>query len=111
MLDLLAERQRTTGELSSAFAKRSRFAVMKHLRVLHAAGLISIRREGRVRWNALNPVPLREVFRKWVSQHEAMWADVMLDIRDSAERSAESSTQPRGAASQPGSQSGKGDRS
>jgi DNA-binding transcriptional ArsR family regulator len=98
MLDLLAERQRTTGELSSAFAKLSRFAVMKHLRVLHAAGLISIRREGRVRWNALNPVPLREVFRKWVSQHEAMWADVMLDIRDAAEGSAGSPHQKQSAA-------------
>jgi len=104
MLDLLAERQRTTGELATAFPKLSRFAVMKHLRVLHAAGLLSIRRDGRVRWNALNPVPLREVFRKWVSQHEAMWADVMLDIRDAAERSATSSSQTRGADS-------KGDRS
>ena len=87
ILDLLAERERTTGELSAAFPKLSRFAVMKHLRVLHAAGLIIIRREGRVRWNALNPVPLREVFRKWVGKYESMWSDVMLDIRDAAERS------------------------
>jgi hypothetical protein len=77
--------------------------------VLHAAGLISIRREGRVRWNALNPVPLREVFRKWVSQHEAMWADVMLDIRDAAERSAGSTHQQPSAAAE-GNQA-KGDRS
>jgi len=104
MLDLLAERERTTGELSSAFGKLSRFAVMKHLGVLHAAGLISIRREGRVRWNVLNPVPLREVFRKWVGQYEAMWADAMLDIRDAAERSTTSSSQEKGSDS-------KGDRS
>jgi DNA-binding transcriptional ArsR family regulator len=104
MLDLLAERERTTGELSSAFGKLSRFAVMKHLRVLHAAGLISIRREGRIRWNTLNPVPLREVFRRWVSSHESMWADVMLEIRDAAERSATSSSQDKGVQT-------KGDRS
>lgn len=97
MLDLLSERPRTTGELAGAFPKLSRFAVMKHLRVLHAAGLLTVRREGRVRWNTLNPVPLREVFRKWVSQHEAMWADVMLDIRDAAERSAAPSDQDKGA--------------
>ena len=103
MLDLLAERERTTGELSSAFGKLSRFAVMKHLGVLHAAGLISIRREGRVRWNVLNPVPLRDVFRKWVSQQEAIWADAMLDIRDAAERSTTSSSQDTGSES-------KGDR-
>ena len=97
MLDLLSERPRTTGELANAFPKLSRFAVMKHLRVLHAAGLLSVRREGRVRWNTLNPVPLREVFRRWVSQHEAMWSDVMLDIRDAAERSATSSNKDQGA--------------
>ena len=89
ILDLLAERQRTTGELSAAFPKLSRFAVMKHLKVLQSAGLLSIRREGRVRWNALNPVPLQEVFRKWVGKYEAFWSDVMLDIRDAAEATSD----------------------
>lgn len=97
MLDLLAERQRTTGELSAAFPKLSRFAVMKHLKVLQAAGLLSIRREGRVRWNAINPVPLQEVFRKWITRHESMWADAMLDIRDAAERSATPPDQQHGS--------------
>ena len=88
ILDLLAERHRTTGELAAAFPRLSRFAVMKHLKVLQAAGLLSVRREGRVRWNALNPVPLQEVFRKWITRQESKWADAMLDIRDAAERSA-----------------------
>ena len=85
MLDLLADRRRTTGELSAAFPKLSRFAVMKHLRVLHRAQLITIEREGRVRWNSLNPVPLREVFRRWVGKYEAIWSDALLNIRDVAE--------------------------
>jgi len=85
MLDLLAERRRTTGELAAAFPKLSRFAVMKHLRVLEQAHLLVIEREGRLRWNALNPVPLREVFRKWVGKYQAIWADAMLDLRDAAE--------------------------
>src|SRR5437762_1856809 len=85
MLDLLAERPRTTGELAAAFSKLSRFAVMKHLRVLQAAGLLVVTRDGRKRWNALNPVPLREALRRWVSRNEQVWADVLLDIRDAAE--------------------------
>jgi DNA-binding transcriptional ArsR family regulator len=85
MLDLLAERPRTTGELSAAFGKLSRFAVMKHLSVLHRAGLIVVTRQGRQRWNSLNPVPLREVLRKWVGQNEERWADGLLNIRDAAE--------------------------
>ena len=40
--------------------------------------------QGRRRWNALNPVPLRDVFRRWVGRYETMWADTMLDIRDVA---------------------------
>ena len=105
MLDLLAERRRTTGELSAAFPKLSRFAVMKHLRVLEAAELVIVSREGRLRWNSLNPVPLREVFRRWVGKYEAIWSDALLDIRDAAEAASES-TQLPGAKSQ-----GKGDPS
>jgi DNA-binding transcriptional ArsR family regulator len=85
MLDLLSEKQRTTGELSAAFPKLSRFAVMKHLSVLHRAGLIVITRDGRQRWNSLNPVPLRDVLRKWVGANEERWADGLLNIRDVAE--------------------------
>ena len=85
MLDLLAEKPRTTGELSAAFPRLSRFAVMKHLGVLDSAGLVVVTRQGRQRWNALNPVPLREVFRRWVDKNEQVWADALLNIRDVAE--------------------------
>jgi DNA-binding transcriptional ArsR family regulator len=61
MLDLLAERPRTTGELAAAFPRLSRFAVMKHLSVLSSAGLLVVTRDGRKRWNAINAAPLREV--------------------------------------------------
>ncbi len=88
MLDLLARRPRTTGELAGKFPRLSRFAVMKHLRVLERAGLLVVTRDGRKRWNALNPVPLQEVFRRWVGKGEQMWADALLNIRDLAEADA-----------------------
>src|SRR3954452_19913597 len=90
MLDLLADRPRTTGELAAAFPKLSRFAVMKHLAVLQKAGLLVVNREGRHRWNAINPVPLRDVLRRWMSKHEQAWSDVILNIRDAAESDATS---------------------
>jgi DNA-binding transcriptional ArsR family regulator len=83
----LAARPRTTGELSAAFTDLSRFAVMKHLRVLRDAGLLVVAREGRVRWNSLNPVPLRDVLRRWIGKDEQLWADVLLNIRDDATNS------------------------
>jgi DNA-binding transcriptional ArsR family regulator len=88
MLDLLAVRPRTTGELVDAFPKLSRFAVMKHLGVLEQAGLLVITRDGRTRWNTLNPVPLQEELRRWVGKNEQMWADALLNIRDVAEGTA-----------------------
>ncbi len=53
IIALLLERPRTTGELVDQFDV-SRFAVMKHLRVLEEADLVRIRREGRRRWNVFN---------------------------------------------------------
>ena len=42
---------------------------MKHLDVLQAANLVLIRREGRHRWNHLNPVPIQRVCDRWVSRY------------------------------------------
>lgn len=57
---LLQEKSRTTGELSNFFDV-TRYAVMKHLRVLEQADLVHVRREGRLRWNVLNQDRLKEV--------------------------------------------------
>lgn len=86
VLDLLRARARTTGELCSAFPGLSRFAVMKHLGVLHEAGLVTVRREGRVRWNHLNAVPLRRMYERWVSRYEDEWAGALLRLQARAER-------------------------
>ena len=53
IVNLLEEKPRTTSELSKFFDV-SRYAVMKHLKVLEQADLIKVRREGRKRWNILN---------------------------------------------------------
>ena len=62
ILNLLREGPRTTGELCSSFPALSRFAIMKHLRLLQTAGLLRFKREGKKRWNYLNAEPLREIF-------------------------------------------------
>jgi DNA-binding transcriptional ArsR family regulator len=86
MMDLLAGGQeRTTGELAAAFPRLSRFAIMKHLRVLQRAGLLIARRQGRKRYNQLNVVPLREVMQRWMGKYQEFWADAMINLRDAAE--------------------------
>lgn len=64
LIELLSDAPRTTGELCAAFGA-SRFAVMKHLRVLERVGLVDVRPDGRKRWNTLNPRRLLEIGDRW----------------------------------------------
>lgn len=86
VLDLLAERAHTTGEVVAAFPELSRTGVMKHLDVLVAAGLVIVRREGRVRWNHLNPLPIRRIHDRWVAKYVAGTAAALSRLKDHVER-------------------------
>ena len=69
LLDELAQEPRSTGDLVECCPNLCRTAVMKHLDVLEAAGLLIVRREGRVRWNHLNAIPIQNIYDRWVSKH------------------------------------------
>jgi DNA-binding transcriptional ArsR family regulator len=71
LLRLVAERERTAGELASAFTI-SRPAVSRHLRVLREAGLVRVRPRSRERVYALDPRPLEEIDR-WLATLRAYW--------------------------------------
>lgn len=88
MLDLLREGPRTTGEIADAF-EQTRFGVMKHLKVLVQANLVVVTREGRKRWNHLNPMPLLDIYSRWVRPFEGAAMDRLDRLRRHAERSAE----------------------
>ena len=81
ILDLLRERPRTTTEIVDAFPNLSRFGVMKHLDTLREAGLVQTRESGRFRVNSLNAVPIRQIYERWVSRFEELWANHMLRLK------------------------------
>ncbi len=85
ILDLLRERARTTGELAEQFPV-TRFAVMKHLAVLVDAGLVLVERRGRERFNHLNTVPIRAIYRRWIRPFEKHPADQLLRLKDRVEK-------------------------
>jgi len=62
ILDLLRDGPMTTGDICLRFRKLDRCTVMQHLGVLEAAVLVIAKREGRVRWNYLNVVPVQEIY-------------------------------------------------
>jgi len=85
ILDALSERPLSTGEIAARFDALSRTGVMKHLDVLVAAGLIVVRRQGRQRWNHLNPVPIQRVCDRWVSRHVRHMAAALSRLKDHVE--------------------------
>ena len=69
---LLDELFKRDGQTLSALVRRlpmTRFGVMKHLRVLEEAGLVTTQRRGREKLHFLNPVPIRLVHDRWVSKY------------------------------------------
>jgi len=85
ILDVLRDGPRTTGDLADAFVDLSRFAVMQHLRVLADADLVVVVREGRERWNYLNPVPIQQLYDRWVSRYMQPWADALTSLKHELE--------------------------
>jgi len=88
LLDELRDGPATTGELCASHTEMSRFGVMDHLRVLQEAGLIVVEPVGRTRINHLNPVPLREVYARWVRPIAEAPADELLALKAAAEARA-----------------------
>jgi uncharacterized protein YndB with AHSA1/START domain/DNA-binding transcriptional ArsR family regulator len=81
ILDLLKARPGTTvGELGERFAF-SRFAVMKHLRVLEQVGLVVPKREGKTKRLYLNAVPIQTIYDRWISRYSALWAARLTSIK------------------------------
>ena len=81
LLDLLFERDgRTLTELESQLPM-TRFGVMKHLRVLEEAGLITTRKVGRERLHYLNPVPIQLIANRWINKYAAARVSVLADLK------------------------------
>jgi DNA-binding transcriptional ArsR family regulator len=85
MLDHLARGPMTTGQLAEQFAELSRFAVMQHLRVLTDADLVRVQRDGRQRFNYLNPVPIQMLYDRWVGRYMQPWTEALVSLRDELE--------------------------
>jgi uncharacterized protein YndB with AHSA1/START domain/DNA-binding transcriptional ArsR family regulator len=83
LLDLLlVTGGRTVGELTAPFEPdMTRFGVMKHLRVLVEAGLVVARADGRATRHYLNPVPIRELNRRWMDKYVEQRADTLIDLK------------------------------
>ncbi len=86
LLDRLFERD---GQSLSALEEKlpmSRFGVMKHLKVLEEAGLVTTKRRGREKLHFLNPVPIRLIHDRWVGKYAEPWASALSELKQDLEK-------------------------
>ena len=87
LLDRLFERDgRTLMDLEAQVAEMTRFGVMKHLRVLEEAGLLTTRKVGRQKFHYLNPVPIQLIHDRWVSKYTRPRAAALADLKTAVEQ-------------------------
>jgi len=81
LLDSLYEEDGQTLSALERGLPMTRIGVMKHLRVLEEAGLVTTRRRGREKLHFLNPVPIRLVHDRWVSKYSEPWASALTGLK------------------------------
>ena len=89
ILDLLKDRPRTTGDLCARFRGMDRCTVMQHLGVLEQADLIIVKREGRQRWNYINPLPIKDIYDRWISRYATSAVDLLARMKREMESESE----------------------
>ncbi len=71
LLDALGSDEATVGDIVDRLGL-SQPQVSKHLAVLRAVGLVSVRADGRRRWYRVNGPALQPIF-EWVRSFESTW--------------------------------------
>jgi DNA-binding transcriptional ArsR family regulator len=85
LLDELFEQDGQTLKALEVGLDMTRFGVMKHLRVLEEAGLVTTKKRGREKLHFLNPVPIRLVHDRWVSKYAEPWAATLTGLKKTLE--------------------------
>ena len=63
----------------------TRQAVTKHLVLLEEANLITTVWRGREKFHYLNPVPLQEIYERWISKYERHRLQALSDLKKGLE--------------------------
>ncbi len=91
ILDLLHERNgQSLSDIEIEVTRHSemtRFGVMKHLKVLVHAGLVTTERSGRSTLHYLNPVPIRLIHDRWISKYTEARVAALSDLKNRLESS------------------------
>ncbi len=85
---LLDELRKSNGQTLSELCGHldmTRQAVTKHLVLLEEANLVAIVWRGREKLHFLNPVPLYEIYERWISKYERHRLQALSDLKKGLE--------------------------
>jgi DNA-binding transcriptional ArsR family regulator len=86
---LLDQLRRSNGQTLTelcAHLDMTRQAVTKHLGLLEAANLVAVVWRGREKLHYLNPVPLHEIFERWIGKYERHRLQALSDLKKGLEQ-------------------------
>lgn len=85
LLDLLHARNgQTLTELCNEL-DMARQSVTQHLGLLEDANLISVQRQGREKLHFFNPVPIHDIYARWIRKFEMERLDALHDFKSTLE--------------------------
>jgi DNA-binding transcriptional ArsR family regulator len=82
---LYAQNGQSLGALCAQMGM-TRQAVTKHLAVLEAANLVVSVKRGREKLHYLNPVPINEIYERWIGKYERAHLTALSDLKKELER-------------------------
>ena len=82
--ELFKSNGRTLGELCEHL-DMTRQAVTKHLLLLEAVNLVVVIWRGREKLHYLNPVPLQEIYERWIGKYERHRLQALSDLKKGLE--------------------------
>jgi len=86
LLDVLyAHDGRTLNELCEPL-DMTRQRATQHLDLLEAANLVAIVRRGREKLHFLNPVPLQDIYQRWITKFEKPHLKALSDLKQRLEK-------------------------
>lgn len=84
---LYAKNGQTLTELCEGL-KMTRQAVTQHLGLLERSNLVTVRRQGREKLHYINPVPIHEIYSRWIRKFEQQRLDALHELKTKLERSS-----------------------
>jgi DNA-binding transcriptional ArsR family regulator len=86
---LLDQLHRSNGQTLSELCKHldmTRQAITKHLVLLEDAKLVTVVWRGREKLHYLNPVPLQEIYERWIGKYERHRLQALSDLKKGLEK-------------------------